>query len=264
MTDAIAGEDLLPRQWAPALWASLCLHLVLVGALQPSPAPTENRFSQRAIEVTLERAVPPPAPPAALAMAESADRASAAGTSAGEKSMQVTAVEKEMSTLPLPDLAERPQLEEAVIPSQPAPAVDPRDLALAALATALRPPEQVPHQPPQQKAIKPPAAALSASANQHQALQDYVLQVVRKLSQTRFYAVSPSAQNGHGVVIARLTVARDGGLIDLSLSKRSGSAGVDGSVLEAIRTAAPFAPLPKSFAENRFTFIVPINFAPEQ
>jgi protein TonB len=86
----------------------------------------------------------------------------------------------------------------------------------------------------------------------------------RRSSRPRPHPPPRPAQNGHGVVIARLTVARDGGLIDLSLSKQSGSAGVDGSVLEAIRRAAPFSPLPKTFADNRFTFIVPITFAPEQ
>jgi protein TonB len=241
----------LRQQWMPAMWASLCLHMILIGALQPAPAPTENRFSERAIEVTVEWAAAPPTPPAA--MTKAVDSGLAPGASDAEEPTQTAAV-----------ATEAPKLEEAVMLPQPAPAVDPRELALAALATAPRPAPQVPHQPAQPKAIKPPAPASAASANQQQALQDYVLQVVRKLSQTRFYAASPSAQNGHGVVIARLTVARDGGLIDLSLPKQSGSAGVDGSLLDAIRRAAPFAPLPNGFTDSRFTFIVPINYTPEQ
>ena len=251
MTAARAEEGGLQRQWMPALWASLWLHLILIAALQPAPAPPESRLSERAIEVTVERAAPPPAPPAA--MTKVVNSALAPGAADGEKPMQTMEVENKT-----------PKLEQAVVLSQPAPALDLRELALAALATAPRPPEQVLHQPPQQKAIKPPGSASSASANQQQALQDYVLQVVRKLSQSRFYAALPSAQNGHGVVIARLTVARDGGLIDLSLSRQSGSAGVDGSLLDAIRRAAPFAPLPMGFADSRFTFIVPINYTPEQ
>jgi protein TonB len=254
VTPARAEKAGLQQQWMPAMWGSLCLHMILIGALQPAPAPTENRFSERAIEVTVERAATPPAPPAA-ATTTAVDSALAPGASDDEKPPQATAVENET-----------PKLERAVMLSQPAPAVDSRELALAlaALATAPRLAEQVPHQPPQQTAIKPPASAPSAEANQQQALQDYVLQVVRKLSQSRFYAASSSAQNGHGVVIARLTVARDGGLIDLSLPKQSGSAGVDGSLLDAIRRAAPFAPLPKGFTDSRFTFIVPINYTPEQ
>ena len=253
MTPARAEKAGLQQQWMPAMWGSLCLHMILIGALQPAPAPTENRLSERAIEVTVERAAAPPAPSAA-AMTMSVDSALAPGASDGEKPTPATAVENET-----------PKLEQAVMLSQPAPALDPRELTLVALATAPRPAEQVPHQPPRQKAITPPESASSAAAaNQQQALQDYVMQVVRKLSQTRFYAASPSVQNRHGVVIARLTVARDGGLIDLSLPKQSGSAGVDGSLLDAIRRAAPFAPLPKGFTDSRFTFIVPINYTPEQ
>ena len=249
MTGPLAEEGALQRQWAPALWASLCFHLILVGALQPAPAPTESRFSERAIEITVERATPPPAPPAAMTRAEPTGSAP-------------SAVKTDTPIVPLPEPIEPLKLLQAATLSQPA--VDSRELALAARATAPRSLEHVPPQLPQQKAIKPPAPAPATSANQHQASQDYVLQVVRKLSHTRFYAASPSAQDVHGVVVARLTVARDGALIDLSLPKSSGLAGVDGSVLEAIRRAAPFAPLPKDFADNRFTFIVPINYTPER
>ena len=86
---------------------------------------------------------------------------------------------------------------------------------------------------------------------------------MRKLSHTRFLADPGSAPKTRGVVIARLTVARDGTLADLSLAEGSGSAGVDRSVLETIRKAAPFAPLPKDFSDNRFTFILPINYTRE-
>ena len=90
------------------------------------------------------------------------------------------------------------------------------------------------------------------------------MQVVRKLSQARFYAASSSAQNGHGVVIARLTVARDGGLIDLSLPKQSGSAGVDVASRRDPQGGAAFNALAQRFHRSRFTFIVPISYTPEQ
>lgn len=246
------------------MWASLCLHLILVGALQPAAGPTENRFSERAIELTVERATPPAAPTAAMTRAEFADSAPEPAGSDGEKPVQTTAAENATPAVPPPAPAPPFKLEEAVTLPQPPPAVHSRELAPVAPAAAPRSPHQVPHQPPPQKANKPPAPAPAASANQHQALQDYVLQVVRKLSAARFYAASPSAQNGRGVVVARLTVGRDGGLVDLSLPKQSGLAGVDGSVLDAIRRAAPFPPLPEGFTENRFTFIVPINYAAER
>lgn len=247
----MATEDGRLPNWLPAMWASLCLHMILVGALQPASAPSENRFSQRAIEVTLEKAAAPPASPAAI---PETDRESIRPWPAADAAANALS----------PDASDhRPRLEDMVTPLQPTATVTAHEFATAAPAAAPSM-ELGPQRPPQQKPIKPATPATSSAANQRQALQDYVLQVVAKLSHTRFYAASSAARNGDGVVIARLTVARDGGLVDLSLPKQSGSAGVDSSVLDAIRKAAPFAPLPKAFADNRFTFIVPINYAPER
>jgi protein TonB len=178
---------------------------------------------------------------------------------------QAAALNKDTPTWPRRESFERPKLEEAVVSPQPAPPVSAPEFALAAPTPPPRSAVDVDHvrTPSQRKATRSPPAAPSP-ASQHQALQDYILQVVRKLSQVRFYAALQPEQNGRGVVVARLTVARDGELVDLSLRKQSGSAGVDGSVLDAIRRAAPFPPLPKAFADNRFTFIVPINYAPER
>lgn len=246
MSQAMAAEDRQLPQWVAALWASSCLHMILVGALQPAPLSMDDRFSQRAIEVTVEKAAPPPASPVAMTDTDSGSM------------RQGLPIDSVPSASPLSSSHHRRTLEEAIMLPQTAPTVSARELALAAPAAV----PSVQHQPP--KTIKPSTSATSSPASQRQALQDYVLQVVAKLSHTRFYAASQSNRNGDGVVVARLTVARDGGLVDLSLPKQSGSAGVDSSVLDAIRKAAPFAPLPKAFAENRFTFIVPINYAPER
>ncbi len=260
MRKAIATEDRKPPQWVAALWASSCLHMIVVGALQPAPMAMEDRFSQRAIEVTLERPASPPALSVAMTETDSDDirRDTPPDSAPGALA----------AALPPFGSVHWTKLDEAVVLSQPPPAVSAREPAPAAPdAAGPRPPDAtdpIPQRPAQHKAIKPLTSAASTSASQRQALQDYVLQVVAKLSHTRFYALSQGARNGDGVVVARLTVARDGGLVDLSLPKQSGSAGVDSSVLDAIRQAAPFAPLPKAFADNRFTFIVPINYAPER
>jgi protein TonB len=103
----------------------------------------------------------------------------------------------------------------------------------------------------------------ASHASRQDAQQDYVLQVVRKLSQARFSADPGPQRSAGGMVVARLTVDRDGGLVGLSLDKDSGSAALDRSVLATIRKAAPFAPLPKDIGSSRFSFIVPINYAQE-
>jgi protein TonB len=103
--------------------------------------------------------------------------------------------------------------------------------------------------------------AAAAHASQRDAQQDYVMQVVRKLSQAQFSTDADSHHSSRGALIARLTVDRGGNLIGLSLAKDSGSASVDRSILEKVRKTAPFAPLPQSLAATSFSFIVPIKYA---
>jgi protein TonB len=103
----------------------------------------------------------------------------------------------------------------------------------------------------------------AAHASQRDAQQDYVMQVVRKLSHTQFSTEAGSPGSPSGALIARLTVDRDGNLVGLSLAKDSGSASVDRSILEKVRRTAPFAPLPKAVAASSFSFIVPIKYAQE-
>jgi len=96
-----------------------------------------------------------------------------------------------------------------------------------------------------------------------QAQRDYLWQIITKLSQARFYPRSREASE-QGVVVARMTVARDGRLIDVSLAKSSGFPNLDRGVLETIRKASPFAPLPTEAAADSATFIVPINYTHER
>lgn len=204
MRKAIATEDRKPPQWVAALWASSCLHMIVVGALQPAPMAMEDRFSQRAIEVTLERPASPPALSVAMTETDSDDirRDTPPDSAPGALA----------AALPPFGSVHWTKLDEAVVLSQPPPAVSAREPAPAAPdAAGPRPPDAtdpIPQRPAQHKAIKPLTSAASTSASQRQALQDYVLQVVAKLSHTRFYALSQGARNGDGVVVARLTVAR--------------------------------------------------------
>jgi protein TonB len=108
-----------------------------------------------------------------------------------------------------------------------------------------------------------PTTRTAVNYGNQQAQQDYLLQIVRKLSQSRFYP-SPREQSEQGVVVARLTVARDGRLIDVSLATSSGSPNLDRSVMDTIRKASPFAPMPVEIAADGRTFIVPISYAHER
>jgi protein TonB len=92
-----------------------------------------------------------------------------------------------------------------------------------------------------------------------QAREDYLRQLVRKLSHVRFSQASPET-SARGLVVMRLTVSRDGRLVDESLARSSGFPELDRGVMEAVRKASPFAPLPADLGQDRYTFMVPINY----
>jgi periplasmic protein TonB len=74
----------------------------------------------------------------------------------------------------------------------------------------------------------------------------------------------PTAQqaSAHGVVVMRVTVARDGSVREVRLLRSSGFAVLDEGLVETIRRASPFAPLPVELqAEaNQLSFTVPLAY----
>jgi protein TonB len=282
-----AWRDGPPLHLPLAMAASILVHLTLLVALQPAVPPQEERFSQQAIEVTLERALAPSAAPAPPAMTEPGQArppgsidlvhtALAPGPADSALPLQRPLPESP-AALPLSS-AWRPaeaELVKAVMlleqPSAAARAPDALDRVQA--PPTPQPQRQAAHRTSQQNPAAPSASPAAGApsrrtdtashASEHDAQQDYVLQVVRKLSQARFSTAAEPHRSAHGVVIARLTVNRDGSLAGLSLAKDSGSASVDRSILERVRKTAPFAPLPKDLAASHFSFIVPIKYAQE-
>jgi protein TonB len=108
-----------------------------------------------------------------------------------------------------------------------------------------------------------PVTRTAASYSAHQAQQDYLLQIVRRLSHASFTPATREERE-RGLVVVRLTIGRDGRLVDAALAKPSGSPALDRGVLDTIRKASPFAPLPAELAADSHTFIVPINYTQEQ
>ena len=108
-----------------------------------------------------------------------------------------------------------------------------------------------------------PVTRTAASYSAHQAQQDYLLQIVRRLSQARFTPATREERE-RGLVVVRLTIARDGRLVDVVLARPSGSPALDRGVLDTIRKASPFAPLPAELAADSHSFIVPIDYAQER
>lgn len=186
-----------------------------------------------------------------------------------------------------PAPTDEPTLEEALAPVDAPPAVDGREFAEAkpvpptppkpappVQALESKPPVKVqpkPQPPAVTRTVReakreeaPGTSAHPASISpgdghaQHQAEQDYFRQIVQKISRYRFFSRQQSA---HGLVVTRLTLARNGGVLDVALLKSSGSPTLDTAVVETIRQASPFPPLPAGLASGGTqTFIVPINY----
>lgn len=272
-----------------AVVGSILLHAGLLLALPAESLPPEERLSQLAIDVTLVTAVAPPEEPAPPGAPEAGQERPQGSIDLVRTAPAPGAMDAAVPVQPAPAL-EALALEDCVTLAEAPPAVTARELTPMEAADPRSPDvlDRVQAPPTRQPVRQAPPRAESrhhrvavattsttpgeparwsdaaANATQLQAQQDYVLQVVHKLSHRQFHAKGDREGTAVGVMVARLTVARDGALVDLSLAKDSGSAGLDGSVLDTIRKAAPFAPLPRDFARSSFTFIVPINYAQER
>ena len=300
-----------------AVIGSALLHATALAALLPETLPRQERLSEQAIELTLERPTAPleaPAVPAAEQAAQSlpsgasafAPAALAPGPSEAASAPMPAPAEPHLArTLPSAEPPPAPAIRdfgtsaappgpqptlETMLPAVDAPPmVTGREIARTAPSALARssvvqdrpqalPPQQVVRQAAPKRASQQneadrsggpspgaasPVTKTAASYSAHQAQQDYLLQVVRKLSQARFYPATREERQD-GLVVARLTIGRDGRLVDVTLAKPSGSPGVDRGVIDTIRKASPFAPLPAELATDSRTFIVPINFTQER
>jgi TonB family protein len=159
-------------------------------------------------------------------------------------------------------------------PPQPAPrAQTPSPPAPHAAA----PPQQLPPSPlsqlpqrnttapagPQQATRSTPSSPFVNPADaygQRKAQEDYLWNVIRKVSQHRYYPKNSRENSEEGLVVTLVTIARDGRLLDVSINKSSGYRTLDNAVLEIIRESAPYEPLPNEMTGDRHTFVLPLNY----
>ena len=304
------------RMSALAAVGSAMLHATALAALLPETPPRQERLTEQAIELTLERptarfeapAVPAAEQaaqrlpsgasafaPAALAPGPS-EAASAPMPAPAEPHLAITLPSTEPPPLTVRDFGTsatpagpQPTLESMVPAVDSPPMVTGRDIARTAPSALARssvmqdrpqapPPQQVVRQAAPKRASQQneadraggpspgaasPVTRTAASYSAHQAQQDYLLQIVRRLSQARFTPATREERE-RGLVVARLTIGRDGRLLNVVLARPSGSPNLDRGVMETIRKASPFAPLPAELAADSHTFIVPINYAQER
>jgi len=115
-----------------------------------------------------------------------------------------------------------------------------------------------PHQQAPQTATAPSNSFVNPAeaAARSRVMDEYTWQVIRKFSQ---YLPNLRDKNEGGTVTLRFTIARDGRLLDVAIAQSSGVMALDRGMLEAIRAASPYPPLPAEFHGDRATITQPIT-----
>jgi protein TonB len=87
--------------------------------------------------------------------------------------------------------------------------------------------------------------------------ESYQALIMRQVQQRSVYSRATSEE---GQVVARVTVARDGRLLDARIDRSSGYRNLDSSALDALRQSGPYPPLPSDIPGDRHTFVVVMNY----
>jgi len=253
----LAATHGLRHMSLPAAASSGLIHALAALALLWSIPAQPLEMHERAIDVTVELVTPPPAEqPTEPKPAPAAELL----VPPPQPPPPVTAAEfppppqaPQQSFDPPPDVAEA-RVEDMLPPVDEPPPFSTAQLvkSVPAPAKPKPPPPLVKREPLQQ------AAALRVES-ERRAQEDYLLGVIQKLSRYRFTPQAREASEA-GMVVTRVTVARDGRVLDVVLAKSSGFPNLDRGVIDTIRQASPFAPLPPEVADSQLSFIVPINY----
>jgi protein TonB len=161
-----------------------------------------------------------------------------------------------------------PQQQQAARPAPPPPAPAP----------AQRPPP--PAAPPQQqlrpsplapqapggsgaRAAAQPSPAFRNPADEYgqkRAQEQYLWQVMRRIAQFPYVPKNSGVIREEGTVLTRVTISRQGELLGAVMEKSSGLPSLDAGVMDTIRRASPYPPLPADIPGDRHTFQLPVSF----
>jgi periplasmic protein TonB len=257
----LAATHGLRHMSLPAAATSGLIHaLAALAFVWTVPAPRLPDLGERAIDVTFEQPEPEPAaPPPVEKPAPVAEQVLPAPA---ESPMLDTATE--FPPPPAEPPATAPPQPEAIVASleDVAPPVDePPPFSTKELVRTRPAPAPAKPQPPRAASPKPVQQVHAVPVeSERRAREDYLLAVVQKLSRYRFQSTARGAAP-QGMVVTQLTLARDGRLLDVALARSSGYPELDRGVLDAVRQASPFPPLPADVAGPTVSLTVPIGFS---
>ena len=93
---------------------------------------------------------------------------------------------------------------------------------------------------------------------QKRAEEQYLWYVAQKISQHQQFVRNVTTETG--TVVVRLTIARDGRLVDVGLVRSSGLPSLDTASINVIRGAGPYPLLPEDIAGPQHTFVLPLTY----
>jgi len=266
-----AGAFTPKAQPAPPPPAAQSQPTVRLGAppVQANPTPTEKPKPTEQTSVPLGVKPPsertPEPPQQAAAQPPPPQKATPAAEPTPPPETKLPPVETPQAPLSMQDFvraAPPPPLQEIVRPQprvQPAPppatvqqAPPQQQFAPSPLG---HPPSQQPRAPSDSQASATLVNPADAAARSR-AADEYVWAVIRKFSQ---YLPDLREKNEGGTVVVRAVIARDGRLLESSIARSSGVAALDKGMLEALRAAAPYPPLPAELPGDHIVFTQPIT-----
>ena len=83
---------------------------------------------------------------------------------------------------------------------------------------------------------------------------------MRRIAQCPYLPKTTRTIREEGTVLTRVTISRQGELLGVVMEKSSGLPSLDAGVLETIRRASPYPPLPADIPGDRHTFQLPVSF----
>jgi len=230
------------------------------------PQPTPSEPSQPPQQAMAAAEPSPPVPADSPSDAKTpADPQTTWQTDASAWKPQVTFEQ----ALPAPDPPPPPTSRDIPKPQRAAP--PPRPVQRAQTAVPPRPappPAAAPSPAPgnQQAAAGPslspnpgPSSA-DLAAGQGGMRNDYLSRVFRHIEPHRVYPAVARENRQSGRVVTRVTINRDGYLVDVRIDRSSGWPAIDAAEIAAIRRAMPLPPVPNGMPGDPIVLILPMNY----
>ncbi|MEM8688175.1 MAG: energy transducer TonB [Pseudomonadota bacterium] len=101
----------------------------------------------------------------------------------------------------------------------------------------------------------------SSTAVGRRKLSSYLGRVASKVRRQKRYPKAALRRKKGGTAVVAFTITKRGSVTGVRLKRRSGNAALDREVLNMVRRAAPFPPIPKGTGRSRIALSIPVRFA---